>query len=35
MIFRPGAIGRALAVLARNRFVIGSVVAMEFRSSHS
>ena len=26
--FRPGAIGRALAVLARNRFVIGSVVAM-------
>jgi len=26
--FRPGAIGRALAVLARNRFVIGSVAAM-------
>ena len=26
--FRPGAIGRAMAVLARNRFVIGSVVAM-------
>ena len=26
--FRPGALGRALAVLARNRFVIGSVVAM-------
>ena len=26
--FRPGAIGRALAVLSRNRFVIGSVVAM-------
>ena len=26
--FRPGAIGRALAVLARNRFVIGSVLAM-------
>ena len=26
--FRPGAIGRALAVLARNRFVIGSVVCM-------
>ena len=26
--FVPGAIGRALAVLARNRFVIGSVVAM-------
>lgn len=26
--FRPGAIGRALALLARNRFVIGSVAAM-------
>jgi drug/metabolite transporter (DMT)-like permease len=26
--FRPGAIGRAMAVLAQNRFVIGSVVAM-------
>jgi len=26
--FRPGAIGRAMAMLARNRFVIGSVVAM-------
>jgi drug/metabolite transporter (DMT)-like permease len=26
--FRPGAIGRALAVLARNRFVIAAVVAM-------
>ena len=26
--FRPGAIGRAMAVLARNRFVIGSVAAM-------
>lgn len=26
--FRPGAIGRAMAVLARNRFVIASVVAM-------
>jgi len=26
--FRPGALGRALAVLARNRFVIGSVAAM-------
>jgi drug/metabolite transporter (DMT)-like permease len=26
--FRPGAIGRALALLSRNRFVIGSVVAM-------
>ncbi len=26
--FRPGALGRAAAVLARNRFVIGSVVAM-------
>src|ERR1035437_4252665 len=26
--FRPGAIGRALAVLARNRFVIGGVSAM-------
>jgi drug/metabolite transporter (DMT)-like permease len=26
--FRPGAIGRALAMMARNRFVIGSVVAM-------
>ncbi len=26
--FRPGAIGRAAAALARNRFVIGSVVAM-------
>ena len=25
--FRPGAIGRALAVLARNRFVIAAVVA--------
>jgi drug/metabolite transporter (DMT)-like permease len=26
--FRPGAIGRALALLARNRFVIGSVFMM-------
>jgi len=26
--FRPGAIGRALTLLARNRFVIGSVVMM-------
>jgi drug/metabolite transporter (DMT)-like permease len=26
--FRPGAIGRALTVLARNRFVIGSIAAM-------
>jgi len=26
--FRPGAIGRALAAMSRNRFVIGSVVAM-------
>jgi drug/metabolite transporter (DMT)-like permease len=26
--FRPGAIGRAVAILAQNRFVIGSVVAM-------
>jgi drug/metabolite transporter (DMT)-like permease len=26
--FRPGAIGRALTVLARNRFVIGGVIAM-------
>jgi drug/metabolite transporter (DMT)-like permease len=26
--FRPGAIGRALAVLARNRFVFGSVLMM-------
>ena len=26
--FRPGALGRAAAVLTRNRFVIGSVVAM-------
>jgi drug/metabolite transporter (DMT)-like permease len=26
--FRPGAIGRARAILAQNRFVIGSVVAM-------
>jgi drug/metabolite transporter (DMT)-like permease len=26
--FRPGAIGRALALLARNRFVIGSVLMM-------
>jgi drug/metabolite transporter (DMT)-like permease len=26
--FRPGAVGRAVAMLARNRFVIGSVVAM-------
>jgi len=26
--FRPGAIGLALTVLARNRFVIGSVAAM-------
>jgi len=25
---RPGAVGRALAVLARNRFIIGGVVAM-------
>lgn len=26
--FRPGALGRAAAVLARNRFVIASVIAM-------
>jgi drug/metabolite transporter (DMT)-like permease len=26
--FRPGAIGRAMAVLARNRYAIGGVVAM-------
>jgi drug/metabolite transporter (DMT)-like permease len=26
--FRPNALGRAMAVLAKNRFVIGSVVAM-------
>jgi drug/metabolite transporter (DMT)-like permease len=26
--FRPGALGRALALMARNRFVIGSVIAM-------
>ena len=26
--FRPGALGRAAALLARNRFVIGSVAAM-------
>ena len=26
--FRPGAVGRALTVLARNRFVIGYVAAM-------
>ena len=26
--FHPGAIGRALALMARNRFVIGSVAAM-------
>jgi drug/metabolite transporter (DMT)-like permease len=26
--FRPGAIGKAVTVLSRNRFVIGSVVAM-------
>jgi drug/metabolite transporter (DMT)-like permease len=26
--FRPGAVGRALALMARNRFVIGSVIAM-------
>ena len=26
--FRPGALGRAAALLARNRFVIGSVLAM-------
>ena len=26
--FRPGAIGRALALMARNRFVIGSIVCM-------
>ena len=26
--FRPGAVGRALAVLARNRFIIGGVIAM-------
>ena len=26
--FRPGAIGRAAAVLVRNRFVIGSIAAM-------
>ena len=26
--FRPGALGRAASLLARNRFVIGSVIAM-------
>ena len=26
--FRPGALGRAMAVLARNEYVIGSVIAM-------
>ena len=26
--FRPGALGRALAVLSRNRYVVASVVAM-------
>jgi drug/metabolite transporter (DMT)-like permease len=26
--FRPGAVGRAIGLLARNRFVIGSIVAM-------
>jgi drug/metabolite transporter (DMT)-like permease len=26
--FRPGALGSAMAVLARNRFVLGSIVAM-------
>jgi drug/metabolite transporter (DMT)-like permease len=26
--FRPGAIGRAMALLARNRYVVGSIVAM-------
>ncbi len=26
--FRPGALGRAATLLARNRFVIGSVIAM-------
>jgi drug/metabolite transporter (DMT)-like permease len=26
--FRPGAIGRAMAAMARNRFVIGSIFAM-------
>src|SRR5512146_1267121 len=26
--FRPGALGRAMAAMARNRFVIGSVLAM-------
>ena len=26
--FRPGAVGRALAMMARNRFVIGSMVCM-------
>jgi drug/metabolite transporter (DMT)-like permease len=26
--FRPGAIGRAMAVLAQNRYIIGSVIAM-------
>jgi len=26
--FRPGALGRAAALLVRNRFVIGSVIAM-------
>jgi drug/metabolite transporter (DMT)-like permease len=26
--FRPGALGRAVALLARNRFVIGGVIAM-------
>jgi drug/metabolite transporter (DMT)-like permease len=26
--FRPGAVGRALAVMARNRFIIGGVLAM-------
>src|SRR5215471_3502538 len=26
--FRPGAIGRAMALLARNRFIIGGILAM-------
>jgi drug/metabolite transporter (DMT)-like permease len=26
--FRPGAVGRAAALLSRNRFVIGSIIAM-------
>jgi drug/metabolite transporter (DMT)-like permease len=26
--FRPGALGRALALMARNRYVIGSIAAM-------